>query len=152
MPFPILGTLASLAAGYAYDKWMEKKQREQVARSLKGFGNLRGLHPSISTYAKALVLYLREDHNLPAVITESGRTRKRQAQLYAQGRSTQGEIVTWTRDSKHVTGRAFDLAFAGYTPDDTPESWYETAGEAWEDLGGTWGGRWERRDMMHFEA
>lgn len=152
MPFPILGTLVSLAAGYAYDKWTEKQQREKLARSLKGYGNLRGLDPSLAVYAKALVLYLREDLGLPAIITESGRTRKRQAQLYAQGRSAPGAIITWTRDSKHVAGRAFDLSFAGYSPDDTPESWYEDAGEAWEDIGGTWGGRWDEQDLMHFEA
>lgn len=35
-------------------------------------------------------------------ITESFRTLKRQRELYAQGRTTPGKIVTWTTDSMHT--------------------------------------------------
>ena len=31
-------------------------------------------------------------------------------QLYAQGRTTAGKVVTWTLDSKHIDGLAVDLA------------------------------------------
>lgn len=42
-------------------------------------------------------------------ITESFRSQKRQDQLYSQGRTKPGNIVTWTRRSKHTERVAMDL-------------------------------------------
>lgn len=42
-------------------------------------------------------------------VIEGTRTPERQAQLYAQGRTTPGPIVTWTLRSKHLDGKAIDL-------------------------------------------
>src|SRR5437867_4031964 len=39
---------------------------------------------------------------IPVVVVYTGRTQEEQDGLYAQGRTTPGKIVTWTRDSKHV--------------------------------------------------
>lgn len=44
------------------------------------------------------------------MVTEGRRTQQRQDELYAQGRTTKGQIVTWTRKSKHIDGEAVDLA------------------------------------------
>ena len=51
-------------------------------------------------------------HNLPfdVIVVEGVRTEKRQKELYAQGRTKPGKIVTWTLNSKHITGDAVDLA------------------------------------------
>jgi len=46
----------------------------------------------------------------PVLVVEGVRTKARQAELYAQGRTKPGEIVTWTLQSKHIEGRAVDLA------------------------------------------
>lgn len=43
-------------------------------------------------------------------VVEGLRTKARQAQLYAQGRTSPGKVVTWTLASKHIDGRAVDLA------------------------------------------
>ncbi|KQV85420.1 M15 family metallopeptidase [Rhizobacter sp. Root1221] len=43
-------------------------------------------------------------------VVEGLRTAARQAQLYAQGRTAPGKVVTWTLASKHIDGRAVDLA------------------------------------------
>lgn len=43
-------------------------------------------------------------------VVEGLRTKERQAELYAQGRTKPGKIVTWTMQSKHLEGRAVDLA------------------------------------------
>lgn len=43
-------------------------------------------------------------------VVEGLRTKERQAELYAQGRTKPGKIVTWTMASKHLEGRAVDLA------------------------------------------
>ena len=37
-------------------------------------------------------------------VVEGLRSKERQAQLYAQGRTTAGKIVTWTLKSKHMAG------------------------------------------------
>lgn len=48
-------------------------------------------------------------------VVEGVRTLDRQKQLYAQGRTVPGKMVTWTMNSKHIkqgdgTGHAVDLA------------------------------------------
>ena len=43
-------------------------------------------------------------------VVEGLRSKERQAQLYAQGRTTPGNKVTWTLKSKHIDGLAVDLA------------------------------------------
>lgn len=43
-------------------------------------------------------------------VVEGLRTKARQMQLYAQGRTTAGKVVTWTLNSKHIDGLAVDLA------------------------------------------
>lgn len=42
-------------------------------------------------------------------VLEGKRTLDRQRELYAQGRTTPGKIVTWTMKSKHIDGKAVDL-------------------------------------------
>ena len=42
-------------------------------------------------------------------VMEGVRTLERQRELYAQGRTTPGKIVTWTMKSKHIEGKAVDL-------------------------------------------
>lgn len=44
------------------------------------------------------------------MVVEGLRTKQRQQQLYAQGRTTKGQVVTWTLNSKHIDGLAVDLA------------------------------------------
>ncbi len=47
----------------------------------------------------------------PVRIGEKRRSDERQRELYAQGRTLPGPIVTWTLHSAHVSGRAFDFDF-----------------------------------------
>lgn len=42
-------------------------------------------------------------------VIEGVRTKQRQAELYAQGRTAPGPVVTWTMQSKHIQGLAVDL-------------------------------------------
>ena len=42
-------------------------------------------------------------------VLEGLRSKSRQAELYAQGRTAPGKIVTWTMTSKHIVGTAVDL-------------------------------------------
>lgn len=43
------------------------------------------------------------------LVAEGKRSLKRQQELYAQGRTAPGKKVTWTMESKHLTGDAVDL-------------------------------------------
>ena len=42
-------------------------------------------------------------------VLEGVRTLERQRELYAQGRTAPGKIVTWTMNSRHIEGKAVDL-------------------------------------------
>jgi len=44
------------------------------------------------------------------IVVEGLRTVERQKDLYAQGRTKPGKVVTWTMASKHIDGQAVDLA------------------------------------------
>lgn len=44
------------------------------------------------------------------IVVEGVRTIQRQRDLYAQGRTKPGKVVTWTMNSKHIEGLAVDLA------------------------------------------
>ena len=44
------------------------------------------------------------------IVVEGVRTIQRQLDLYAQGRTKPGKVVTWTMNSKHIDGLAVDLA------------------------------------------
>ena len=46
-------------------------------------------------------------------VLETHRTQERQEQLFAQGRTAPGPVVTWTLNSNHAQGRAVDLNVTG---------------------------------------
>ena len=53
-------------------------------------------------------------------VSEGLRSGSRQQQLYAQGRSQPGPVVTWTLDSAHMQGEAADLVLDGQWEDLEP--------------------------------
>ena len=91
-----------------------------------------------------------EAAGLPVVIAEVRRSAARQRELYAQGRTTPGAVVTWTTQSKHITGRAFDFDFAEGDANDDDSAW-AFAGELGSGMGLVWGGDWNVQDLRHFE-
>ena len=50
-----------------------------------------------------------KSNNIDYILTSTLRTKSEQEALYAQGRTKPGKIVTWTLNSKHLTGEAFDF-------------------------------------------
>lgn len=85
-------------------------------------------------------------------ITETLRTKERQAYLYAQGRTRPGNKVTWTLNSNHFDGLAWDIAVG------PPQDLYDVTtlnkvGAIAKKLGITWGGSWSTNiDRPHFEV
>ncbi|SRR6266581_4854549 len=73
----------------------------------------------------------------PVRIGEKRRSDERQRELYAQGRTLPGPIVTWTLHSAHVSGRAFDFDFVSALDQDDDEAWLD-AGEIGLGLGLRW--------------
>ena len=101
---------------------------------------------------------------VPLMVLEGLRTVDRQADLYAQGRTKPGKIVTWTMTSKHIDGKAVDIAPLPLDWNNT-QAFYALAGAmftAAQSVGIQlrYGGDWDRdgkfgergeSDLVHFE-
>ncbi|MHA7847130.1 M15 family metallopeptidase [Serratia sp. D1N4] len=73
--------------------------------SKRSEGNLVGVNPAlVKVVRRALEL-----STVDFIVIEGVRTQARQRELWAQGRTTPGKIVTRTMKSKHLEGRAVDL-------------------------------------------
>jgi len=87
-------------------------------------------------------------------VLEGVRSYKRQCDLYAQGRTTAGPVITWTMKSKHFInketgyGHAVDLLGAPYTWDKTEpfdkvaKAMFQAADELNVNI--RWGADWDR--------
>lgn len=103
------------------------------------------------TAQKACRLFLKKckEAGLNIFLTETYRSQARQNQLYAQGRTEPGKIVTWTLNSRHTSRRAWDIAVIGKDLYDMAV--IRQAGAIGQSLGITWGGEWSTPDYVHFE-
>ncbi len=92
-----------------------------------------------------------QKNGLDIFITETYRSQERQNYLYSLGRTLPGKKVTWTKNSRHTSGRAWDIACR------PPQALYDTdilkrCGDVAHELGITWGGDWSTPDTPHFEV
>ncbi len=115
--------------------------------------NIATLRPEVQPIARALVQKAALS-GIRIKITSGLRTYAEQDALYAQGRSTRGNIVTNAKGgySNHNFGIAFDVAvFEGnkYVPESVK---YKAVGALGTDLGLEWGGNWKTIvDQSHFQ-
>ena len=87
-----------------------------------------------------------------AFITDGKRTQAEQNELYAQGRTKPGPIVTWTLKSNHVLGLAVDIAFQKAGKLSYAQTYYDKLVPIAKGLGFDWGGDWKIiKDTPHFE-
>lgn len=79
---------------------------------------LRLVYPDISERVKKTFEEVKTTTGLSMRVTEGLRSWKRQEDLYAQGRTAPGSIVTWSKpgDSFHHYGFAVDACFQGTDP------------------------------------
>jgi peptidoglycan L-alanyl-D-glutamate endopeptidase CwlK len=130
---------------------------------------LKDLHPAM--YPKVCELIaIAAEHGIAVMIVFTGRTQQEQDDLFAQGRTKPGAIVTWTRDSKHVMkapdfkARAVDLClydqYELHGPDklkwDEKDPAWQELGKIGESVGLKWGvflasAPTKRTDIGHFE-
>lgn len=112
----------------------------------------RDINALTPTAQKACRLFLEKckEAGLDIFITETYRSQKRQNELWEQGRTKPGQIVTWTLNSRHTSRRAWDIACNGPTLYD--RNILTQAGNIAAKLGITWGGMWSTPDYPHFEV
>lgn len=98
------------------------------------------------------------DTDIPFIVTSTLRTQEEQDALYEQGRTKPGKIVTWTHRSKHIEGKAFDIAIlknekpvwdlkVDVNDDEIPD--YQEAAEIGRNIGLRAGA--DFKDYPHFE-
>lgn len=117
-------------------------------------GTIRDINRLKKNAKMACELFMEEckRRGLAVVITETLRTKERQNELYAQGRTAPGKIVTWTKNSKHMTGLAWDICKNKKGEEYSDLKFFEECGMVAKELGITWGGTWKNKDMPHFEV
>lgn len=93
-----------------------------------------------------------EEEGLSVRITETYRTQARQDMLYEQGRTAPGPIVTWTRNSKHIQRRAFDICENNTDDPYGDLEFFRKCAEIGREVGLTPGYYFEEvQDMPHYE-
>ena len=116
-------------------------------------GVIATLLPEVQPYARALVTKSAQN-GITIKVISGLRTYDEQNDLYAQGRTKPGNIVTNARGgySNHNFGIAFDIGvFEGSSyKDESPK--YKAVGALGTDLGLEWGGNWKTiQDEPHFQ-
>lgn len=93
----------------------------------------------------------------PFQIVQGNRTQAEQNALYAQGRTKPGKIVTWTKASKHIGGRAVDFAALINGKINWDTKYYPVIAAAFKQaakelgIGVEWGGDWKTKDWGHMQ-
>lgn len=92
-----------------------------------------------------------EEEGLDVIITETYRTKERQDYLYSLGREVDGNIVTWTKNSRHTDRYAFDICKNGADPYGDTE-FFKRCAEIGREVGLNPGYYWENyQDMPHYQ-
>ncbi len=92
-----------------------------------------------------------EERGLKVRITETYRSQERQNYLYEQGRTRKGKVVTWTKNSRHTSRRAWDICQNVKGKEYADSGFFKACGQIAKELGITWGGTWKQADTPHFE-
>lgn len=102
---------------------------------------------------KACNLFMAEckKQGLNVLITETYRSQERQNYLYAQGRTRSGKVVTWTKNSRHTSRRAWDICKNIKGQEYSDSSFFKKCGAIAKQFNITWGGDWTTPDTPHFE-
>jgi peptidoglycan L-alanyl-D-glutamate endopeptidase CwlK len=115
--------------------------------------SLNDLHPALKDKARQLIELCKAE-GIELRIISTYRSLEEQADLYAQGRSKPGKIVTYAKPgtSWHNWSLAFDCCpiYEGHPDWDSPH--WDRIGTLGKKLGLTWGGDFVKlRDYGHFE-
>lgn len=79
----------------------------------KPVADTEALDPELRSRLARVIERMKTEHGHDVSVVETVRSQERQDSLYAQGRTTPGAVVTWTRDSLHTQGEAVDVIVDG---------------------------------------
>lgn len=112
------------------------------------------LHPEVQNIIPKFLEECKKQ-NLIVKITDTLRTKQEQDDLYAQGRTKPGKIVTQVKYpySNHNWGMAFDICRNdGTWAYNDADGWFKKVGKIGNKFGLEWGGDWKDfPDKPHFE-
>jgi len=137
-----------------YERW-DKKGAEisAIIKKLQDSLSQNVFYGLVKRKSDELIIKM-QSLGFPIIITETYRSFQRQNELYAQGRTKPGQIVTNAKagESFHNYGVAFDCVFKKEGYNATEKQW-EILGKEGEKLGLEWGGRWVSfKDRPHFQV
>lgn len=96
-----------------YEEMLKKKVSSKPTGDLsfikKYDKKLVGVKQPAVDFYKGFAKYAKDKAGIKIGISQGHRTKEYQNKLYEQGRTTAGKIVTWTRNSKHMSGNALDF-------------------------------------------
>ena len=75
--------------------------------------NIDRLQPEFRRRLDRVIDRMEEEFGHTVTVVEAVRSQDRQNYLYEQGRTRPGNVVTWTRNSNHLDGRAVDVMIDG---------------------------------------
>ena len=85
-----------------------------VTKTIRDIGELK----AVAQTACKLFLDECKKAGLDIFITETYRSQARQNYLYEQGRTRPGDKITWTKNSRHTSRLAWDIAHNTKNPKD----------------------------------
>ncbi len=71
------------------------------------------LDPAFRAKLDRVIARMQDEFGHKVTVVETVRSQVRQEALYEQGRTAPGQVVTWTRSSRHAEGMAVDLMIDG---------------------------------------
>ncbi len=74
---------------------------------------VEGLAPALQARLGRVIDRMKSEYGHDVSVVETVRSQERQDFLYEQGRTRPGAVVTWTRDSAHLSGDAVDVLVDG---------------------------------------
>jgi hypothetical protein len=75
--------------------------------------DVEALDPELRARLNRVIDRMQNEYGHSVTVVETARSQERQDTLFAQGRTTPGNIVTWTQHSNHTQGAAVDVIVDG---------------------------------------
>jgi len=116
--------------------------------------DINDLHPAVARGARELIARMNAAGFSAVGISSTYRSIERQNEIFAQGRTAPGAIVTNARggESMHNFRLAFDIFQNIRGQEWNNPHFFETGGRIWQEMGGVWGGSWTTFvDRPHME-
>lgn len=115
---------------------------------------IKDLHPIVEQKTIEFINKAESEFGIKLRVYSAYRSFSEQNKLYAIGRTTPGNVVTYTKagQSYHNFGLAIDVVEIKNGKALWKNPNWEKIGKLGESNGFAWGGRWNKKDLPHFQA